>query len=129
MKQHFANRVMIILRRPQQNAPQRRGEQRNAVEYIGDRLELLKRKIAVIADGHNYADSLALLAKWHLHAAADIDLHARGKQIIEGAGQRNRQGDMGYGHESVQAEKNDVLVYTVCLQKCGSVCTGRLISV
>ena len=97
VEQDVANRVMIIIRRPQQQSPGAGGVNRLAVQHLNDRFQLVKRQFALIADGDNNPHAL-LFAKRHGHATARFGAHAVGQQIVKGAGKRNGQGNVSDGH-------------------------------
>ena len=97
VEQHVADRVMIIIRRPQQQSPGAGRVNRLAVQHLNDRLQLVKRQFAFIADGDDDPHAL-LFAKRHGHATARFGAHAVGQQVVKGAGKRNGQGNVSDGH-------------------------------
>ena len=97
MEQDVANRMMIIICRPQQQSPGAGGVNRLAVQHLNNRFQLVKRQFAFVADGHHDPHAL-LFAKRHGHATARFGAHAVGQQVVKGAGKRNGQGNVSDGH-------------------------------
>jgi hypothetical protein len=88
---------MIIVRRPQQQPPDRGRKDRLGVQRFCNRLEPVERQLAVFANRGDNADAL-LFTERHAHATARFDRDALREQIVKGTGQRNGQGYVGDGH-------------------------------
>ena len=97
MKQNIADGMVVIVRRPQQQPPDRRGEDRLGIKNFGHRLEFVKRQLATFADCRHDTYPL-LLAERNAHATARFDRHTFRQQTVKSAGQRNGQGNMSDGH-------------------------------
>jgi hypothetical protein len=97
VKQHIADGMMVVVRRPQQQPPDRSGEDRLGVEGFGHRLEFVERQFAALTD-RRYDTYPLLLAERDAHATARFDRHTVRQQIVKSAGQRNGQGNVSDGH-------------------------------
>ncbi len=88
---------MVVLRGPQQQTPHRGWENRFAVQHVDHRFELIARQFAAFVDRHHNPHAL-LFTKRHAHAAARFGAEVVRQQVVERAGQWNRQGNVSNGH-------------------------------
>ena len=88
---------MVVVRRPQQQPPDRRGEDRFGVEDFSHRLEFVERQFAALTD-RRYDTYPLLFAERDAYATARFDRHTVRQQIVKSAGQRNGQGNVSDGH-------------------------------
>ena len=78
VEQHFANRVMIVVGRPQQHAPEHRRVERFAIQHLHHAFQLSKRQFALFANRHYHADAL-LATERHAHATTRRRRHRIGQ--------------------------------------------------
>ena len=75
VEQHIADRMMIVVGRPQQQSPDGRRKYRFGIQRVDNWLELIQRQFAAFADGGHNPNTL-LLTERHAHAAACFDRHS-----------------------------------------------------
>lgn len=105
VEQHFADGIVVVIAGPAQDAPQAGGEQRFRVDHAVDRFEFVQRQFAGVVAAGDDADCM-LPAPGHAHARAGHRLHAGRQQIVEGAGEGDRQSNVYDGHDLIQIEKS-----------------------
>ena len=120
--QHFAERVMVVVRGPVQRRHQLGVEQRRVVENAAGGFELLGRKVRCVGELDDEADFVAAPER-HEHAAARRGRSCRAVRDSRTAGRAEpegrREGSVSSGTRGAKARGECSVVWAVPSPACG----------